>query len=80
MNNVQPSTGVSSQEEANTLIVLHAVEISKAGKNVYIMTQDTDVMVLALSFEDSRFLVFRQPCLWEQVTTEEHYFAETNIS
>ena len=48
MNNVQPSTGVSTQQEADTLIILHAAEISKAGENVHIMTQDTDVMVLAL--------------------------------
>ena len=48
MNDVQPSTGVSTQEEAGTLIMLHAAEISKAGNNVHIMTQDTDVMVLAL--------------------------------
>ena len=48
LNNVQSSTGDSTQEEADTLIILHAVEISKAGKNVHIMTQDTDVMVLAL--------------------------------
>ena len=48
MNNVQPSTGVSTQEEADTLIILHAAEISKAGENVHITTQDTYVMVLAL--------------------------------
>ena len=48
MNNVQSSTGVITQEETDTLIILHAAEISKAGKNVHIMTQDTDVMVLAL--------------------------------
>jgi hypothetical protein len=35
-------------EEADTLIILHAAEISASGKNVHIMTQDTDVMVLAL--------------------------------
>ena len=48
MNDVQPSTGVSTQEEAGILIILHAAETSKTGKNVHIMTQDTDVMVLAL--------------------------------
>ena len=48
MNNVQPLPDVSTQEEADTLIMLHAAEISKAGKNVHIITQDTDVMVLAL--------------------------------
>ena len=36
------------RKEADTLIMLHTAEISKAGKNVHIMTQDTDVMVLAL--------------------------------
>ena len=48
MNDVQPSTGVSTQEEADILIILHAAETSKAGKNAHTMTQDTDVMVLAL--------------------------------
>ena len=43
LNGIQPSTGVSTQEEASTLIMLHAAEISKAGNNVHIMTQDTDV-------------------------------------
>ena len=69
MNDVQPSTGVSTQEEADTLIMLHAAEISKAGKNVHIITQDT--MLCSLLFEDLQFVVFRQPFLWEQVTTEE---------
>ena len=31
MNNVQPSTGVCTQNEADTLIMLHAAEISKVG-------------------------------------------------
>ena len=47
-DDVQPSTGVRTQEEADTLIMLHTAEISKAGNNVHIITQDTDVMVLAL--------------------------------
>ena len=38
----------STQEEADTLIILHTAEISRAGKNVHIMTQDTDIMVIAL--------------------------------
>ena len=60
MNNVQPSTGVSTQDEADTLIMLHAAEISKAGKNVHIMTKTQ--MLWSLLFKDSQFLVFRQPC------------------
>ena len=39
---------VFSTQEADTPIILHTAEISKAGKNVHIITQDTDVMVLAL--------------------------------
>ena len=35
-----------AQEEADTLII--SAEIFKAGKNEYIITHDTDVMVLAL--------------------------------
>jgi hypothetical protein len=48
MAHVQPSTGVSVHEEADTLIILHAAEISASGKNVHMMTQDTDVMGLAI--------------------------------
>ena len=50
---VQPSTGVRVHEEACILIILHSVEISASGKDVPIIIQDTDVMVLALR----RFLV-----------------------
>ena len=67
MNDIQPSTGVSTQEEADTLIMLLAAEISKAGKNVYIMTQDTDVMVLAL--QRLTVLGLQTTMLREQVTT-----------
>ena len=44
----EPTTGVSSQEEADTVMILHAAELSAAGKTVHIMTQDTDVLVLAI--------------------------------
>ena len=40
--------GVSSQEEADTLMILHACEAAKAGCTVHIYSQDTDVLVLAL--------------------------------
>ena len=46
--NIQPSTGVSEHEEADMLIILHSAEISASGKNVHIMTQDTDIMILSL--------------------------------
>ena len=48
INAVQPLKGVSTQEETDTLIMLHTAEISKADNNGHIITQDTDVMVLAL--------------------------------
>ena len=48
MNDVQPLTGVSTQEEADTLIMLHAADIFKAEKNVHIMSQGTYFMVFAL--------------------------------
>ena len=44
----EPTTTVSSQEEADTVILLHAAELGAAGKTVHIMTQDTDELVLAL--------------------------------
>ena len=43
-----PSTKVSSQPEADTLMILHALELSSIRKNVNFLTQDTDVVVLAL--------------------------------
>ena len=44
----EPTTRVSSQEEADTVMILHAIELGATGKTVHIMTQDTDVLVLAL--------------------------------
>ena len=44
----QPTTGVSSHEEADTVMILHASELGAAGKAVHLMTQDTDALVLAL--------------------------------
>ena len=41
-------TDVSSQEEADTLMILHAVQAAKAGFAVHIYSQDTDVLLLAL--------------------------------
>jgi hypothetical protein len=42
------SPGVSSQEEADTLMILHAVEAAKAGFVIHIYSQNTDVLLLAL--------------------------------
>ena len=42
------ATGVSSQEEADTIMVLHAVEVAANGFDVHIYTQDTNVLLLAL--------------------------------
>ena len=66
MNIFQPSTGVSTQEEAHTLIMIHSAEISEAG-----ISWPKTQMLWSLLFKDSQFSVFRQPYLWEQVTTEE---------
>ena len=42
-------TGVSTQEEAATLMVLHAVDVAAATQDVvHIYSQDTDVLLLAL--------------------------------
>ena len=41
-------TGVSTLEEADTLMILHAVEVAGRGFDVHIHSQDTDVMLLAL--------------------------------
>ena len=43
-----PSTPVSSQAEADTLMILHAIELTSDNKTVHFLTQDTDVMILAL--------------------------------
>jgi hypothetical protein len=44
--NITP--GVCTQEEADTLMILHAVEAAKAGSIFHIYSQDTDVLLLAL--------------------------------
>ena len=38
----------SIQEEAETLMIHHAVEVASNGMNVHIYSQDTDVLLLAL--------------------------------
>lgn len=38
----------SNQEEADTLLILHAVSASRLASDVHIMSPDTDVFVLAL--------------------------------
>eukprot|EP00112_Aurelia_sp_Birch-Aquarium-sp1_P010682 Seg2275.4 transcript_id=Seg2275.4/GoldUCD/mRNA.D3Y31 product="hypothetical protein" protein_id=Seg2275.4/GoldUCD/D3Y31 len=50
MSNCQEvvSPGVSSQEEADTLMIFHATESAKDGSVVHIYSQDTDVLLLAL--------------------------------
>jgi len=42
------TTGVSPQEEADTLMILHAAEVARSGFVVHIYSQDTDVLLLAL--------------------------------
>ena len=41
-------TGVSTQEKADPLMILHAVEMASTGFQVHIYSQDTDVLLLAL--------------------------------
>eukprot|EP00112_Aurelia_sp_Birch-Aquarium-sp1_P013562 Seg2881.2 transcript_id=Seg2881.2/GoldUCD/mRNA.D3Y31 product="hypothetical protein" protein_id=Seg2881.2/GoldUCD/D3Y31 len=50
MSNCQEvvSPGVSSQEEADTLMIFHATESAKDGSAVHIYSQDADVLLLAL--------------------------------
>ena len=43
-----PSTKVGSQPEADTLMILHALVLSSIRKNYNFLTQDTNVVVLAL--------------------------------
>ena len=40
--------GVSTQEDADTIMIHHAVEVASNGMNVHIYSQDTDVLLLAL--------------------------------
>jgi len=47
-SNCSVSTGVSTQEEADTLMILHAVEVAKTGLRIHLYSQDTDVLILAL--------------------------------
>jgi len=42
------STGVSTHEEADTLMILHAVEVAETGLGVHLYCQNTAVLLLAL--------------------------------
>jgi len=44
----QATTAVSTQEEADTLMILHAVEVAASVATVHVYTQDTDVLLFAL--------------------------------
>lgn len=46
--NRQCFPGVSTQEEADTLLILHAMDSHRAGFTVHIYSQDTYVLLLAL--------------------------------
>ena len=48
MHECETMTGVSTQEEADTLMIHHAVEVASNGMNVHIYQQNTDVLFLAL--------------------------------
>ena len=48
MHECETMTGVSTQEEADTFMIHHAVEVASNGMNVHIYPQDTDVLCLAL--------------------------------
>ena len=48
MHECETMTGVSTQEEADTLMIYHAVEDASSGMNVHIYPQDTSVLFLAL--------------------------------
>jgi len=47
-SNCSISTSVSTQEEADTLMILHAVEVAQTGMRIHFYSQDTDVLLLAL--------------------------------
>ena len=48
MHECETMTGVSTQEDADTLMIHHAVEVASSGMNVHIYPQDTDVLFLGL--------------------------------
>ena len=48
MHEFETMTGVRTQEEADTLMIHHAVEVASNGMNVHIYPQYTDVLFLAL--------------------------------
>lgn len=41
----QVTTGISTQEEADTLMIFHAVEVAGSGATVHVYRQDTDVLL-----------------------------------
>ena len=48
MHECETMTGVSTQEEADALMIHHAVEVASNGMNIHIYPQNTDVLFLAL--------------------------------
>ena len=64
MHESETMTGVSTQEEADTLMIHHSVDVASTGMNVHIYPQDTDGCFWL--YEGHRFLatVLRQP--WAQ--------------
>ncbi|KAH3691079.1 hypothetical protein DPMN_191754 [Dreissena polymorpha] len=51
-NEFNQTTPVSTQEEADTLLIIHAVEIVQTGFSVDFFSQDTDWLVLLLRRHD----------------------------
>ena len=48
MHECETMTGVSTQEEEDTLMIHHAIEVASNGMNVHLHPQDTDMLFLAL--------------------------------
>ena len=48
MHECETMTGVSTQTDAGTLMIHHAVEVASNGMNVHIYPHDTDVLFVAL--------------------------------
>ena len=58
MHECETMTGVSTQEEANTLVIHHAVEIASNGLNVHIFPQDNGCAVFGSTKDTTSWRLF----------------------
>ena len=70
MHECETMTGVSTQEEADTLMIHHAVEVATNGMNVHIYPQDTDVLFFGSTKDTTSWQPFCGNHMHKRKTTQ----------